>query len=49
MCFLILIGVLSFCTGIMAGSPCPIEVMKKIIDAFHMPEVTVSSCGAFIK
>ena len=23
-------------TGIMAGSPCPIEVMRKVIDQMHM-------------
>jgi fatty-acyl-CoA synthase len=28
-------------TGIMAGSPCPIEVMKKVIDRMHMAEVTI--------
>jgi fatty-acyl-CoA synthase len=28
-------------TGIMAGSPCPIQVMKKVIDAMHMPDVTI--------
>mgnify|MGYP001163432206 CR=1 FL=1 len=28
-------------TGIMAGSPCPIEVMKKVIDKMHMNEVTI--------
>ncbi len=29
-------------TGIMAGSPCPIEVMKKVIDRMHMAEVTIA-------
>ncbi len=29
-------------TGIMAGSPCPIEVMKKVIDEMHMDEVTIA-------
>ena len=29
-------------TGIMAGSPCPVEVMKQVIDKMHMKEVTVS-------
>jgi len=29
-------------TGIMAGSPCPIEVMKQVIDKMHMPEVTIA-------
>jgi fatty-acyl-CoA synthase len=28
-------------TGIMAGSPCPIEVMKQVIDRMHMAEVTI--------
>jgi fatty-acyl-CoA synthase len=28
-------------TGIMAGSPCPIEVMKKVISRMHMKEVTI--------
>ena len=29
-------------TGIMAGSPCPIEVMKRVIDKLHMGEVTIA-------
>ena len=28
-------------TGIMAGSPCPIEVMRQVIDRMHVPEVTI--------
>ncbi|HUK65820.1 MAG TPA: AMP-binding protein [Anaeromyxobacteraceae bacterium] len=28
-------------TGIMAGSPCPIEVMKRVQREMHMPEVTI--------
>jgi fatty-acyl-CoA synthase len=28
-------------TGIMAGSPCPVEVMKKVISEFGMAEVTI--------
>jgi fatty-acyl-CoA synthase len=28
-------------TGIMAGSPCPVEVMKKVQSKMHMPEVTI--------
>ncbi|HVD01745.1 MAG TPA: AMP-binding protein [Candidatus Dormibacteraeota bacterium] len=28
-------------TGIMAGAPCPVEVMKKVLTAMHMPEVTI--------
>jgi len=29
-------------TGIMAGSPCPIEVMKRVIEQMHMSEVTIA-------
>ncbi|AYH42875.1 AMP-binding protein [Azoarcus sp. DN11] len=29
-------------TGIMAGSPCPIEVMKRVIDKMNMREVTIA-------
>jgi len=28
-------------TGIMAGSPCPVEVMKRVQKDMHMPEVTI--------
>ena len=28
-------------TGIMAGAPCPVEVMKKVKDLMHMPEVVI--------
>jgi fatty-acyl-CoA synthase len=28
-------------TGIMAGSPCPVEVMKRVIDEMHMTEVSI--------
>ncbi|MEY2554668.1 MAG: fatty-acyl-CoA synthase, partial [Ilumatobacteraceae bacterium] len=28
-------------TGMMAGSPCPIEVMKQCVDEMHMREVTI--------
>ncbi|MBM3559158.1 MAG: AMP-binding protein, partial [Alphaproteobacteria bacterium] len=28
-------------TGIMAGSPCPIEVMKRVVDRMHMYEATI--------
>jgi fatty-acyl-CoA synthase len=28
-------------TGIMAGSPCPVEVMKRVIEDMHMDEVTI--------
>ena len=29
-------------TGIMAGSPCPVEVMKQVIDRMHMDQVTIA-------
>jgi fatty-acyl-CoA synthase len=29
-------------TGIMAGSSCPIEVMRRVIDQMHMKEVTIA-------
>jgi fatty-acyl-CoA synthase len=29
-------------TGIMAGSPCPAEVMKQVIERMHMGEVTIA-------
>ena len=29
-------------TGIMAGSPCPIAVMRRVIAEMHMPEVTIA-------
>ena len=29
-------------TGIMAGSPCPVEVMKRVVDEMHMSEVAIS-------
>ena len=28
-------------TGVMAGSPCPVEVMKACVDRMHMDEVTI--------
>ncbi|MDB6089751.1 MAG: AMP-binding protein [Gammaproteobacteria bacterium] len=28
-------------TGIMAGAPCPIAVMREVIDRLHMPEVAI--------
>src|SRR5262245_37520325 len=31
-------------TGIMAGAPCPVEVMRKVIDQMHMEDVTIG-CG----
>jgi fatty-acyl-CoA synthase len=29
-------------TGIMAGAPCPVEVMKKVIERMHMRQVTIA-------
>jgi fatty-acyl-CoA synthase len=29
-------------TGIMAGAPCPIEVMKRVVSKMHMREVTIA-------
>ncbi len=29
-------------TGIMAGAPCPAEVMKQVLDKMHMQEVTIA-------
>lgn len=29
-------------TGIMAGAPCPIEIMKRVISEMHMSEVTIA-------
>jgi fatty-acyl-CoA synthase len=28
--------------GIMAGSPCPIEVMRRVMDALHMRDITIA-------
>ena len=28
-------------TGIMAGAPCPVEVMKQVQSGMHMPEITI--------
>jgi len=28
-------------TGIMAGAPCPVEVMRQVLDRLHVPEVTI--------
>lgn len=33
--------VASLRTGIMAGSPCPIEVMRRVVEELHMPQVTI--------
>jgi fatty-acyl-CoA synthase len=29
-------------TGIMAGSPCPVEVMRKVLTQMHCPEMTIA-------
>ncbi len=29
-------------TGVMAGAPCPIEIMKRVVDDMHMTEVTIA-------
>ncbi|HVV81559.1 MAG TPA: AMP-binding protein [Kofleriaceae bacterium] len=29
-------------TGIMAGSPCPVQVMKRVVAEMHCPEVTIA-------
>ena len=29
-------------TGIMAGSPCPIQVMREVIEKMHMPEICIT-------
>lgn len=29
-------------TGVMAGAPCPIEVMKRVLTEMHCPEVTIA-------
>ncbi|GAA0740021.1 AMP-binding protein [Ideonella azotifigens] len=29
-------------TGIMAGSPCPIEVMKRVVSQMHLEEITIA-------
>jgi len=29
-------------TGIMAGSPCPIEVMKRVVDKMHLSQITIA-------
>ncbi len=28
-------------TGVMAGSPCPVEVMKRVVREMHCPEITI--------
>ncbi|WP_310722338.1 AMP-binding protein, partial [Burkholderia pseudomultivorans] len=29
-------------TGIMAGSPCPIETMKRVVSQMHLSEITIA-------
>jgi fatty-acyl-CoA synthase len=31
-------------TGIMAGAPCPVEIMKRVMTEMHLPEITIA-CG----
>jgi fatty-acyl-CoA synthase len=33
---------MSLRTGVMAGAPCPIEVMKRVVERMHMEEVTIA-------
>jgi fatty-acyl-CoA synthase len=28
-------------TGVMAGAPCPIEIMKRVVDEMHCPQMTI--------
>jgi len=35
-------NVTSLRTGIMAGSPCPIEIMRRVVTDLHMKEVTIA-------
>ncbi len=28
-------------TGIMAGSPCPVEIMKRVMNEMHLPDITI--------
>jgi fatty-acyl-CoA synthase len=28
-------------TGVMAGSPCPIEIMRQVVERMHIPELTI--------
>jgi fatty-acyl-CoA synthase len=35
-------GLSTLRTGIMAGSPCPVEVMKRVVSEMHMSEVTIA-------
>jgi fatty-acyl-CoA synthase len=37
-------GLSTLRTGIMAGAPCPIEVMKRVMSEMHMAEITIA-CG----
>ncbi|MEM9301705.1 MAG: AMP-binding protein [Pseudomonadota bacterium] len=29
-------------TGVMAGAPCPVELMKRAVGDFHLPEITIA-------
>jgi acyl-CoA synthetase (AMP-forming)/AMP-acid ligase II len=28
-------------TGVMAGAPCPIETMRRVVERMHVPELTI--------
>ena len=34
--------VITLRTGIMAGAPCPVEVMKRVVDEMHASEITIA-------
>jgi fatty-acyl-CoA synthase len=36
------LDVSSLRTGIMAGAPCPVEIMRRVVSELHMPEVTIA-------
>ena len=38
----------SLSTGIMAGSPCPVETMKQVVEKMHMDQVTVNIFLSFL-
>jgi fatty-acyl-CoA synthase len=35
------VGLESLRTGVMAGAPCPVEVMRQVLGRMHVPEVTI--------
>ena len=38
----------SLSTGIMGGSPCPVETMKQVVEKMHMEQITVTHLSFFI-